>query len=210
MQETRHLSTYKEGLRSQILQSAMQLFAQHGIRAVKMDDVASLLAISKRTLYEIYDNKEYMLLEGVKLYHRLRSEQIEQIVAECDNVMEIMLKLYRMKVDEFRQTNLAFYSDIKRYPSVLQYLEQENIKSRSKFLQFVERGVREGYFRPELNYELAGCLFDVMGRYIMETQLYRNYSIEDIFQSFIFIPFRGLCTDKGVNSLDNMLNKIQE
>jgi len=207
MQETRHLSTYKEGLKSQILQFAMKMFAQQGIRAVKMDDVASSLAISKRTLYELYENKELLLLEGMKLHHRQRSEQVEKMVAGCENVMEIMLKMYRMKVEEFRQTNPAFYSDIKRFPLVMQYLEQENVKSRSKFQQFIERGVREGYFRSELNYGLVERLFDVMGRHIMESQLYRDYTIEDIFLSFIFISLRGLCTEKGVTALDNMLNK---
>ena len=205
MQETKHLTTYKEGLKTQILQSAMKLFAQHGIRAVKMDDVASSLAISKRTLYEIFENKELLLFEGIKFYHHMRGEQIDQIVAGCDNVMEIMLKIYQMKVEQFRKTNPSFYSDIKRYPSVLQYLEQESVKSRSKFILFVERGIREGYFRPELNYELVGRLFDVMGRHIMEAQLYRDYSIEDIFKSYIFISLRGFCTDRGVTALDNML-----
>lgn len=205
MQETKHLSTYKEGLKSQILQSAMKLFAQHGIRAVKMDDVASSLTISKRTLYELYDNKELLLLESIRFYHCLHSEEVEQIVTNCDNVMEIMLRLYKMKVDEFRQTNPAFYTDIKRYPSVLQYLKQENINSRSKFQLFIDRGISEGYFRPELNYELTGRLFDAMGRYFMENQLYRDYSIEDIFQSFIFISLRGLCTEKGITALDEML-----
>ncbi|MBR1557340.1 MAG: helix-turn-helix transcriptional regulator [Prevotella sp.] len=183
----------------------MKLFAQHGIRAVKMDDVASSLTISKRTLYELYDNKEFLLLEGMRFYHCQRREHIEQIVSECDNVMEIMLRLYKMKVDEFRQTNPAFYTDIKRYPSVLQYLKHENVKSRSKFLLFINRGISEGYFRPELNYELTGRLFDAMGRYFMENQLYRDYSIEDIFQSFIFISLRGLCTEKGITALDEML-----
>ena len=75
MQETRHLSTYKEGLKLQILQSAMALFTQHGVRAVKMDDVASSLAISKRTLYELYETKELLLYEGMKLYHSQRSEE---------------------------------------------------------------------------------------------------------------------------------------
>lgn len=205
MQETKHISAYRENLKTQILHSAMDLFSHHGIRAVKMDDVAASLTISKRTLYELYENKEVMLFEGMKLYHRLRSEQVEKIVLECDNVMEIMLNLYRMKVDEFRQTNPAFYSDIKKYPSVLQYLEQENVNSRSKFQQFIKRGIKEGYFRQELNYDLAGRIFDVMGRYIMESQLYRNYSIEDIFQSFIFVSLRGLCTEKGVIALDEIL-----
>ena len=41
-------------------------FAEKGIRAVKMDDIARMLTISKRTLYEIYPNKEELLLECFK------------------------------------------------------------------------------------------------------------------------------------------------
>ena len=35
----------------------MQAFVAQGIRAVKMDDISQELGISKRTLYELYDNK---------------------------------------------------------------------------------------------------------------------------------------------------------
>lgn len=34
------------------------MFYQHGIRKVKMDDIAKRLRISKRTVYEIYADKE--------------------------------------------------------------------------------------------------------------------------------------------------------
>ena len=54
MQETKGMTLYKQGLKSTILETAMKLFVKNGIRAVRMDDVASELSISKRTLYEIY------------------------------------------------------------------------------------------------------------------------------------------------------------
>ena len=50
MQETKDISPYKQGLRDKIIISAMMAFAKKGIRQVKMDDVASELGISKRTL----------------------------------------------------------------------------------------------------------------------------------------------------------------
>ena len=57
MQETKEISAYKQGLKGKILEMAMKAFGEKGIRAVKMDDVAVYLGISKRTLYELYDNK---------------------------------------------------------------------------------------------------------------------------------------------------------
>ena len=51
------LSTYRQELKVRILQTAMREFKQKGIRDVRMDDIAGILGISKRTLYEIYENK---------------------------------------------------------------------------------------------------------------------------------------------------------
>ena len=59
------LSTYRQELKVRILQTAMREFKQKGIRDVRMDDIAGILGISKRTLYEIYENKEELLLAGL-------------------------------------------------------------------------------------------------------------------------------------------------
>lgn len=59
-------SQYRNELKFRIIRTAMPLFKQKGIKAVRMDDIANILSISKRTLYEIYNNKEDLLLEGVK------------------------------------------------------------------------------------------------------------------------------------------------
>ena len=58
MQEKNTITAYKKGLRAVILKAAMKAFTEKGIRAVKMDDIAESLAISKRTMYEIYATKE--------------------------------------------------------------------------------------------------------------------------------------------------------
>ena len=50
MQENSEISQYKLGLRDKIVDVAMNLFTKHGIRLVRMDDVAHELGISKRTI----------------------------------------------------------------------------------------------------------------------------------------------------------------
>ena len=68
MQKKKTITDYKKGLREVILNTAMKAFAEKGIRAVKMDDIAESLTISKRTMYELYATKEELLYEGVKTY----------------------------------------------------------------------------------------------------------------------------------------------
>lgn len=66
MYKTNVTTEYREQLKGRILQSAMHEFRTNGIKQVKMDDIARKLGISKRTLYEIYGNKEDLLMEGIK------------------------------------------------------------------------------------------------------------------------------------------------
>ena len=50
-------------LRERIIDTALNSFATHGIKSITMDDIAAALGISKRTLYEVFSDKETLLME---------------------------------------------------------------------------------------------------------------------------------------------------
>ena len=208
MQENLEISKYKLDLRDKIPEVAMKLFAEQGIKNVRMDDVAHQMGISKRTIYELYENKEELLYEIVVKRFKEREEIMENIAKRSNTVMEILLEVYRLKVEEFKNTNPLFFADMVKYPPVLEFLTEQNKNVRSKSLAFIQRGVDEGYFRSDLNYALAGMLFDAMGQYIMEKQLYSQYSIEEIFKSFVFVSLRGICTEKGIKAIEKLIPQI--
>ena len=203
MQEKKTITAYKNGLRGVILKTAMQAFVEKGIRAVKMDDIAESLAISKRTMYELYATKEELLYQGVKAARESRKEKLMEI-AKGKDLMEILLKVYHIRVEEANATNPLFYDDLVKYPRVLRYLSREKKNSRESMIQFFERGVQEGYFRDDINYELAALLFDALGRYIQEERLYNKYSIKEIFRGMPLVLLRGLCTAKGIEKLQKI------
>ena len=205
MQENKVISTYRQSLRDKIMDTAMHAFAQHGIRAVKMDDIAQQLGISKRTLYEIYENKELVLFEGVKHFKSLRERELSQRLGELGNVMDIILYIYKVKVDEFGQVNPAFYADIEKYPLVKRYLEEDKKNGSERFQAFLRRGVSEGYFQPTLDYTLVAQMFDGVMQHVVDKKTYCDYSIKEIFENIIFVMLRGICTPKGVAALDVLL-----
>ena len=204
MQEKKTITAYKEGLREVILNTAMKAFAEKGIRAVKMDDIAERLSISKRTMYEIYATKEELLYEGVKTSYKLQKEKLAEL-SKGKDLMDMFVNYYRMRVEESHTTSQAFYNDLIKYPRVLRYLNHEKIHSRENLLKFFERGVQEGYFRDDINYELAARIFDAVSSYVMEQRLYSLYSIEELFTSLSFVSLRGLCTKKGIKKLEQLL-----
>ena len=207
MSETKNISAYRQSLRDRILEVAMQAFREKGIKAVKMDDIAASLTISKRTLYEVYENKECLLLECLKKYKHLHEKGVEQMLRTKPNVMEYILASYRDKLNDFRHTNPTFYSDMVKYPKVVEVLQQDQDVSRQRFLEFMERGINEGYFRADVNFDLVARIYEVILRFIMDEEVYRPYDIEEIFRSVIFVSLRGYCTKKGVDVLDSFLNE---
>ena len=210
MQELKSLSAYRQGLKGKILDTAMTLFAKNGIKAVKMDDIARTLNISKRTIYELYENKEVILFEGIKRYNQRREEEMSQFVKGNTNVMDIILNVYKVKVEEFRFTNPLFYDDIEKYPDVMAYLKKSREENRKELIAFLNKGVKEGYFREDINNDLVTILFDSIGQLFLQKRLYARFSIESVLNNIMFISLRGICTIKGIEVLDDFLKSQAE
>ena len=201
MQEIKETNSYRLALKDKILDAAMNAFMKNGIRAVKMDDIAQQLTISKRTLYEIYEDKEEVLYRSIIKYDQLRLER--------HHVIDVILEAYRIKMNEVRVVNPAFYEDILRYPKVATYIKEAKIQSRDKFLAFMQLGVDQGLLRQEVDYKMVPHMFDAIGKHIMDNHLLQRYTVEQLFTNFFLVSLRGLCTERGVKVLDEAVAKIQ-
>lgn len=210
MQKKENTSVYRQALKGKVLETAMTMFASNGIKAVTMDDIARSLNISKRTLYELYRNKEILLLEGIKMHVKKRELEMKTFMKGRKNVMDIILKVYRIKVEEFRRTSPVFYDDLERYPKVMANLEKNREENRAQFAAFLSKGVREGYFRDDIDNELVTILFDTIGQLFMQKRLYAHFSIESVLNNIMFISLRGICTNKGIKVLDKFLKSQAE
>lgn len=194
---------YRKDLKDRILRTAMEAFFKKGVRAVKMDDIANALSISKRTLYEIFENKEVLLFEGMKLYHNEKVKELTDYVEKnANNVMDVMLKFYHCQIEELSVVSPTYYYDIHHYPIIEQYFESEAAKNREKAMTFFHRGIKEGYFRSDINYEIVSEVCKRGISQVLESGMYNKYSLSEIFTNFIMVFFRGICTERGVAVLE--------
>ena len=162
MHDLKEETTYRQSLHERILDVAFAKFVRMGIRAVKMDDIAHELGISKRTLYEIFENKGVLLYEGVKRYKKLRDEEMSKKARQSNSVIAFILDVYRREAEISHVVSPVFYSDLVKYPQVMKFLETKRKEQRLLFIDLMHRGVREGYFRSDVNYELVVMLFDAL------------------------------------------------
>lgn len=194
---------YKLELRNRILKAAMTEFLHKGVKSVKMDDIANTLAISKRTLYEIYSNKEELLLEAVRIHEQEFNDHMMQYsLDKSHNVMDIIIEFYKKKLLSIADVSPLFLVELRKYKQVVEYLERMNAERHNNALLFFRRGVKEGFFRSDLNFDIILKTSSASANYAMETQMYKNYSITAIMHNTIFLYLRGICTTKGIKVLD--------
>lgn len=194
---------YKLELRNRILKAAMTEFLHKGVKSVKMDDIANTLAISKRTLYEIYSNKEELLLEAVRIHEQeFNDHMLQYSLDKKHNVMDIIIEFYKKKLLSIADVSPLFLVELRKYKQVVEYLERMNAERHNNALLFFHRGVKEGFFRSDLNFDIILKTSSASANYAMETQMYKNYSITAIMHNTIFLYLRGICTTKGIKVLD--------
>lgn len=210
MQEIKIISAYRQSLKTRILEAASDAFSQKGIKSVRMDDIAQSLNISKRTLYEIYENKEVLLFECLKTAKMRSQEEMALIAAQRANVMDIILDIYRSKMSQLQKINPQFYSDLEKYPQLQSFLEEQHDKDRTKLKDFLRRGIEEGYFKGDINVDIIANVFDAINEYMKNHKLYTEFPLEQLFNNMLFVTIRGICTQKGVAVIDTFLTDSQD
>jgi TetR/AcrR family transcriptional regulator, cholesterol catabolism regulator len=197
-------------IRQRIIEAAAVMFRTYGIRAVTMDMLAVQLGISKRTIYENFEDKEEILAAVLQWMSIRQKELIEKTFNSSDNVIEAIFKLFELMHEHFRNMSPAFRLDMeKSHQEIIRKLQEKGeIPYRNDNTEMLKRGVKEGIFRKELNIDMTNkCLFEVM-RMSTDKEAFKNTDMErsEIFRDFYINYLRGISTPKGLE-LINFYNK---
>lgn len=207
MQKNSSVTSYRQQLREKILKISMEEFKSKGIRAVKMDDIAALLGISKRTLYEIYSNKEELLLECVKFQEGQYDAYMASFEKDpSNNVIDIIIEFYNKQIQWLSDVNPLYFSDIQKYSQVVSYFERRDIERKQDKMIFYQRGIREGVFRDDVDYDVLSRILKASIDYIKQTQMYKEYDLTRILNNIIMLFIRGVCTYDGIKQFDALIS----
>lgn len=200
----KHHSARQE-LKEKIIETAGKLFASQGIRSVTMDEIAASFGISKRTLYEVFSDKESLLIECIRHDVAQEEEYMREQLSATNNVMEVLLKRYQRSIARFHSTNKKFFEDIQKYPRAYEYLKKGNNRTTEEAVNFFKEGVRQGYFRDDVNFAIAGQLVRAQIDVLMESDICKTFPFLDVYDSIMFTFLRGISTPKGAAELENFI-----
>lgn len=199
----------RDQLRCAILPVAVKAFLHCGIKAVKMDDIAKSLKISKRTLYETYGNKKELFLDAMKSVVDERHRHMQEFASSCDNVMDVLIEFFRNQVEVYSMMTPQFFIDLQKYPDLFDAMRDMHGVNTLSGIAFCMRGVEEGYFRENVNYELLLQLSCDVSQMVREKADYSKFDMPDFFYSYVCTILRGVCTEKGLARIDEFINHLK-
>ena len=184
-----------------IRQKADELFRRYGIRSVTMDEIASQLGISKKTIYHYYADKDE-LVDAVAVDEiKFSQESCTKDMAMSANAIEEIFRVMEFVEVMFRNMNPSMLFDLEKYhPSgYKKFLEHKNRFLFEMIKRNLERGIKEELYRPEINVE-------IMTRYRLESMMIAfnpelfspaKFNLVSLQQEIIEHFLYGLATLKG-------------
>jgi AcrR family transcriptional regulator len=192
--------------RQRIIEEAAGMFRTYGIRAVTMDMLSSQMGISKRTIYEVFSDKDE-LLAGVLKWMAVRQREImEKTLEESDNVIEAIFKILNIMMDHFKNMSPAFQMDMKRlHHHVMSKLEGMNdLPFVRNNAIIIERGIREGVFRKDIDVEIINkCMLEV-AKMSNDREIFPpdDFPNKDVIRNVYINYLRGISTQKGLDLIN--------
>ena len=198
--------------KEKIVAQAMQIFLKQGIKAVRMDDIAQMMGISKRTLYELFGDKETLLFLAVESYFGECNERRARLSAGARDVLEAIFLELNELMAQSETANRIMCSLRKFHPAVHDRVLHEGAeKNRRNIREMLEKGIADGFFVADFNLDLAITMLYHTASVLVERRdlvLPEGMTEREAFIQVISTFFRGIATAKGLELIDEYKNRI--
>lgn len=187
--------------RERILSKAHELFNRYGFRRVTMDEIALKTGMSKKTIYQSFENKDE-IVNAVVDEHIKRNCSICQGHAETaeNAVHEIFLNMDTIQ-ELVGEMNPAVLEDLEKYfPAVFDKLYQHKNEYLSKMVKTnLMNGIKQGYYRKELNVDIITKLRieTVFLPFQQQVFPYGKFNLAEVQKEILEHYLYGLCTAEG-------------
>jgi len=201
-------------LKDRIKQKADELYRRYGIKSVTMDEIATQLGVSKKTIYQSFKDK---------------NELVDAVIAEMLEYNKLCCRESRDEADNAVHEVYLGMASLQEMldnmnPSILFDIERGHPQTFKRFIEFkynflyeimkknVERGKKEELYRPDLNAELISKvrIETIMMAFNEEIFPRHQYSLVYIQQQLIEYFLFAMATAKGYKLITKYQKEFAE
>ena len=196
-----------------ILIEAEQLFFRYGVKSITMDEIATHLGISKKTIYQFYKDKKELVYKVVETKMAKQETEMEEIAGKAiDPVHEILLTSEYLKKIFINMNPFLLVEVQKYYPRAYGIFSTHRDKCIfSSIFNNIKKGITQGLYRSGMDVDTIARLrmlcidaavnpdnFPLAKKNLNELQM-------QLIEHFLY----GICTLKG-HKLINKYKQIKE
>ncbi|MDG1714736.1 TetR/AcrR family transcriptional regulator [Lacinutrix sp.] len=200
-------------MKEKIIQKSTELFLTLGFKSVTMDDIASEMGISKKTIYVHFKNKT-KLVEAVTFY--LFDTICTGIDSICNTSKNPIEELYDIKMFVMQHLNnekmSPQYQLKKYYPQIYEVLKNKQFEKMHKSVrESLVHGVNTKLFRDTIDLDFISRMYFTGMTGIKDNMFFppENYTMDYLMESYLEYHLRAIVTKKGMTILNNFITKNQ-
>jgi AcrR family transcriptional regulator len=201
----------KRVMKEVILNKATEMFLTLGFKSVTMDDIASELAISKKTIYQHYANKNDLVEDSAMALFEKISNGIDRICERGLNSIEEVFTIRDFLMQHLKDENAApFYQLQKFYPVTFANLRAKQFAVMHGCVMVnLEKGIKDGIFRADLNVDFVSRIYftgltGIKDRAIFPADI---FNVHEATRQFLEYHMRAIVTFYGLGILEEMLSR---
>jgi AcrR family transcriptional regulator len=198
-------------IKKRIIQESTGLFAKHGCKVITMDEIATSMGISKRTIYENFSDKRDLLFQCIEYFLQQAQEHVNMVLKSSDNIIDSIINSTKGKSEFIERAKFNFFNEIQKYfpdvyESTITIYKKQNFENTEKMLK---KGQEDKVIRKDIDIKIATILVQEVGTFLLSSDAFAKYGYEKhvLAPTFMYTFVRGLCTEKGLEILDEVINK---
>ncbi|QKJ29174.1 TetR/AcrR family transcriptional regulator [Mucilaginibacter mali] len=196
--------------KERILAGSLELFYRAGIKSVTMDDIAKHLAVSKKTIYQFFTDKNELVIALVKQKMEEDEQQMKTSMAAASNVIEQLIDMMQCSEEIFSRANPILMYDMQKYhPGAWDEFQKfKNGVIISTLEQLLREGKEQGYIRPEIDERAIARMRVNQVEMGFNTSIFplSEFSPWKLQQQFLEHFNYGICTLEGYKLLEKYKN----
>lgn len=197
-----------------ILSSCAEMFLTLGFKSVTMDDIAQKLAISKKTLYAHFPNKQALVRECVFHFFDYVTNEISRISANATNPIAELYDIKFFMMCQIKNQKISPQFQLQKfYPEIFKELQEKQMAFMvSRMSNSLEKGVSLGLFRSNLNIPFVARLYfngmtSIKDQHLFPADVFQQ---NQLMTDFLEYHVRAICTESGIAIFNTFENHAHE
>jgi len=204
----------KLDIKEKILKEAQSLFWKFGVKSVTMDDIAKHISMSKKTIYQYFEDKDEIVNEITKRHLESQEVALEKLKSESQDAVHEMVKISAHIKFSFENLNSHLLFELKKYhPTAYNtFHDHKQCTIIQSIVENLKKGVEQGYYRKEINIAVLAKLRLEQIEMAFDQNIYpaSEFMIQDVHVQLFDHFLHGITTLKGHKLLNRYMHIKEE